>query len=71
MSAVRVATVWALSAACVMGCGYKLQGTGASPFLPDHIRVIDESGEDYLYPSSIFVDARLSKTVESAIINAA
>ncbi len=28
-------------AAVVVGCGYKLQGTGPSPFLPDRIRVID------------------------------
>lgn len=36
-----------------------------------HLRVIDESGEDYLYPSNFFIDAHLPKAVESAIINAA
>ncbi len=37
----------------------------------DHIRVIDESGEDYLYPSTCFVDANLPKDVYAAIIKAA
>ncbi len=27
----------------------------------EHIRVIDESGEDYLYPASCFIDANLTK----------
>ena len=36
-----------------------------------HVRVIDESGEDYLYPSELFVDAQLNDSVEAAIINAA
>ena len=30
-----------------------------------------KSGEDYLYPSSYFIDARLSKSVEAAVVNAA
>ena len=33
----------------------------------DHIRVIDESGEDYLYPTSCFIEAHLPKTVEKAV----
>lgn len=37
----------------------------------DHIRIIDESGEDYLYPSSLFIDAQLPRAVESALISAA
>ncbi|MCP5347697.1 MAG: hypothetical protein R3F41_08790 [Gammaproteobacteria bacterium] len=37
----------------------------------DHIRVIDESGEDYLYPASCFIDAHLTETVENAVANAA
>jgi len=37
----------------------------------DHIRVIDESGEDYLYPLSCFVDARLPKEVRAAVVKAA
>ena len=36
-----------------------------------HIRVIDESGEDYLYPSSSFIDANLPKKVQKAIEKAA
>lgn len=37
----------------------------------NHIRVIDESGEDYLYPSSCFVDARLPSDVQAAVVKAA
>lgn len=33
----------------------------------DQIRVIDETGEDYLYPTSCFIDAQLSKDVEAAV----
>lgn len=36
-----------------------------------HVRVIDESGDDYLYPTSYFIDARLSQSVLEAIIKAA
>ena len=35
------------------------------------IRVIDESGEDYLYPKEYFVPVSLPKNVEEAIIRAA
>ncbi|MDX1388401.1 MAG: LptE family protein, partial [Acidobacteriota bacterium] len=38
--AARIIVAVALAVA-VSGCGYKLQGTGPSPFLPPHIRVID------------------------------
>ncbi len=34
-------------------------------------RIIDESGEDYLYPSSLFIDAKLPKAVQAAVIEAA
>ena len=37
----------------------------------DQIRVIDESGEDYLYPTSCFVDAKLSKEIQAAVARAA
>lgn len=37
----------------------------------NHIRIIDESGDDYLYPASFFIDAHLPKAVEAAIVNAA
>ncbi len=35
------------------------------------IRVIDESGEDYLYPKEYFVPVSLPKNVEEAVIRAA
>lgn len=35
------------------------------------VRVIDESGEDYLYPEEYFVDANLSKEALAAVVNAA
>ena len=37
----------------------------------EHIRIIDESGEDYLYPASCFIDANLSKETRDAISKAA
>ncbi len=44
------------------------------PILPDeraeqeqHIRVIDESGEDYLYPTSYFFIIELPQKVERAL----
>ena len=36
-----------------------------------HIRVIDESGEDYLYPAMCFIDANLPKEVQAAVVKAA
>ena len=35
------------------------------------IRVIDESGEDYLYPSECFVDANLPEKTRAAVVEAA
>ena len=35
------------------------------------IRVIDESGEDYLYPQEYFIPASLPKNVEEAVRKAA
>jgi len=35
------------------------------------LRVIDESGEDYLYPRESFVTAELSLTVRRAVLQAA
>ena len=34
----------------------------------DHIRVIDESGEDYLYPASFFVFVEVPKEAERAVL---
>ena len=37
----------------------------------DQIRVIDESGEDYLYPRAFFVIVDLPNTIEKQILRAA
>ena len=34
------------------------------------LRVIDESGEDYLYPKSIFVPLRLPDSIRKAVLTA-
>ena len=34
------------------------------------IRIIDESGEDYLYPADYFVSIRLPQAVEKAVLQA-
>ena len=36
-----------------------------------HIRVVDESGDDYLYPATCFIDAHLPKEVQAALVKAA
>jgi len=33
-----------------------------------HIRVIDESGEDYLYPTEYFIPIKLPQTVEKTFL---
>lgn len=35
------------------------------------IRIVDESGDDYLYPTSYFVEISLPKDIEEAIVHAA
>ncbi len=35
------------------------------------IRVVDESGEDYLYPKDFFLEIKIPKTLEEAILHAA
>ena len=35
------------------------------------IRVIDESGDDYLYPQDFFVSVDLPKPIEKAVLSAA
>ena len=37
----------------------------------DYIRVIDESGEDYLYPQNLFYPIELSKAAEETLLHAA
>ncbi|MEY3882470.1 MAG: hypothetical protein RIQ94_3266 [Pseudomonadota bacterium] len=36
-----------------------------------YIRIIDESGEDYLYPQTLFIPITLSSELETAIVKAA
>ena len=35
------------------------------------LRVVDESGEDYLYPESMFVEASLPAAIRRAVLHAA
>jgi hypothetical protein len=35
------------------------------------LRVVDESGEDYLYPEEIFINADLPQAVKRAVLQAA
>jgi hypothetical protein len=35
-----------------------------------HVRVIDESGEDYLYPAEFFAEAELPRSVKQALLRA-
>lgn len=35
------------------------------------LRVVDESGEDYLYPSEQFIVVEVSRTAEAALLKAA
>lgn len=46
-----------------------LPDSGASRH--DCIRVIDESGEGYLYPAKLFVEAELPSTVRRAVLEVA
>jgi len=63
-------------AICVRNRGYRasLELRKLYPVLPDAfadehqmIRVVDESGEDYLYPSTYFVRVELPNAVERAL----
>jgi hypothetical protein len=65
---------------CVRNTGYpaSLEPRKIYEVLPDAeaaahglIRVIDESGEDYLYPDKFFARLDLSQSIESAILKAA
>ena len=67
-------------AVCVRNTGYpaSLELRKIYEILPDAeaaahglIRVIDESGEDYLFPKNFFVRLDLSQPVETAIVRAA
>jgi hypothetical protein len=65
---------------CLKNSGYEvsLERRKIYVALPDstaerlgQIRVIDESGEDYLYPEELFVPADLPQTTRRAILQAA
>jgi hypothetical protein len=43
----------------------------ATAQLHDQLRVVDESGEDYLYPANLFIDADLPSAVKRAVLQAA
>jgi len=49
---------------------YQVVSDAAAPKL-DQIRVIDESGEDYLYPEEFFVPVQLPQSAEKAVRRAA
>ena len=65
---------------CVKNQGYpaslelrKLYRVLEDSFAAEHgmVRVIDESGEDYLFPSEYFVRVRLPASVEKALVKIA
>lgn len=65
---------------CVRNKGYSasLEKRKVYVAIPDvaaakhgHIRIIDESGEDYLYPESFFIPVTLPPSVRKAILAAA
>lgn len=66
-------------AVCVKNDGYEaaLERNKIYVVLPDHdaekdgdIRVIDESGEDYLYPAAWFIAVEVPKAVEASLLKA-
>ena len=66
-------------AVCIRNDGYpvSIERLKLYRILPDpeaakrhQLRVVDESGEDYLYPADYFVVVRLPKTVERAVVAA-
>ncbi len=65
---------------CIKNKGYEasLEARKLYEAIPDpkaekyqQIRVIDESGEDYLYPKELFVAIELPKPIEEAIFREA
>ncbi len=67
-------------ALCLHNAGYEasLERRKIYPALPDRdaakhgqIRVIDESGEDYLYPASYFVSIKLPRMLRQAVLTGA
>jgi hypothetical protein len=65
---------------CLDNAGYELSLERLKIYiaLPDakaertgHLRIVDESGEDYLYPSQRFVAAELPVSTRRAVLQAA
>jgi hypothetical protein len=64
---------------CVKNRGYKasLELRKIYLMIPDedaastgHVRIVDESGEDYMYPSEWFIAIELPKAVTKALLKA-
>ena len=65
---------------CIKNAGYpaSLELHKIYRVVPDHdaaeegdIRVVDESGEDYLYPANWFVEVKLPQPVQKSLLQAA
>jgi hypothetical protein len=65
---------------CVANSGYEVSLErrkiyvsipGAKAERLGHLRVIDESGSDYLYPKSSFVEVALPQPIRRAVLHAA
>lgn len=65
---------------CIKNSGYeasleprKLYVLLPDPLATEHgqVRVVDESGEDYLYPASFFLDVELPSSVAEQVAHAA
>ena len=66
-------------AICIRNSGYEvsLERRKLYQVIPDpdaakhgQLRVVDESGEDYLYPETFFILAHLPKAEEQAVLDA-
>jgi hypothetical protein len=65
---------------CVENTGYEaslekrklyVKVADAAALKHSQVRIIDESGEDYLFPSNYFVEVTLPKETEQAVLSAA
>jgi len=75
-----MATLRLQLALCLRNKGYEvsLERRKIYQVVPDRdaathgqLRVIDESGEDYLYPATLFVPIKLPRTLRRAVLAAA
>ena len=55
---------------CVDNSGYEVIPDAKAESL-GQVRVIDESGEDYLYPKKAFVEVALPQPIRRAVLHAA